>query len=82
MAQPFNARASFCARVNDLGLTAGGEEDDPTTFPTPTNVALAGAPKIDGCGDGAALHESPELHGGEDTDGATHGTEAEHSCAS
>ena len=43
----FNARASFCARVNDFGFTtvlgATG-----TTLPVPLNVALDGDPKI--CG--------------------------------
>jgi hypothetical protein len=40
------------------GLEAGGE-----TLPTPTNVELAGAPNIVGCGEGAGLHESPVSQG-------------------
>jgi hypothetical protein len=47
------------------------------------NVALDGDPNTLGCGDGAALHESPVEHGGAGTgDGAKHGTALVHSCAS
>jgi hypothetical protein len=77
----FSARESFCARVDDLALTVTTPEE-PETFPAPENVALAGAPKIGGCGDGAALHESPESHSGEATGNAIHGTDAEQECAS
>ena len=38
-----------------------------TTLPAPVNVALDGAPKIAGCGDGATLHASPLVHGGGET---------------
>lgn len=51
-------------------------------FPAPAKVALDGAPKPAGCGVGAALQESPLLHGGGDTDAAAHGTLAEQTCAS
>ena len=44
------------------------------TFPAPLNVPLGGVPKISGCGDGAGLHESPDVHGGGDTGAVTHGT--------
>ena len=57
-------------------------EASAATFPAPENVALGGAPKISGCGEGAALHESPDVHGGGDTGAATHGTAVEHTCAS
>src|ERR1700722_894588 len=80
----FSALESFCALVNDLGLafTVGGTEPG-AMLPTPKNVALGAAPKIDGCGVGAALHESPVEHaGGETTPFAKHGTAAVHSCAS
>jgi hypothetical protein len=62
--QAFNAAASFCARVFglDFGATTGAVEG--AGLPAPLNVALAGAPKIDGCGEGAALHDSPVSHGG------------------
>jgi hypothetical protein len=38
--QAFNAFASFCARVNGLGVPTGTGGK----FPAPENVALAGAP--------------------------------------
>ena len=45
--------------------------------------ALGGAPKIAGCGEGAALHESPVSHGGAAVAGADrHGEPLVHSCAS
>jgi hypothetical protein len=44
-------------------------------FPTPENVALGGEPKIPGCGEGAALHESLFVHaGGVAGGGGGHGT--------
>jgi hypothetical protein len=63
-----------------LGLTLTGGED--CRLPDPENVALAGAPKIPGCNAGAALHESPLEHSGGNTGALTHGTAAEHTCAS
>jgi hypothetical protein len=74
--QTLSARANFCARVNDLGVTAFDGET--MTLPTPLNVALGAGPKISGCGDGAALHESPDVHGGGDTGTGLHGTTALH----
>jgi hypothetical protein len=76
-----SAFASFCARVNDLGATLGLNPCD-TTLPAPANVALEGEPKIAGCGDGAALHESPVEHGGGVTDRFAHGAWFVHSRAS
>jgi hypothetical protein len=75
-----NARVSFCDRVSDL--TAGFVDAAATTFPAPENVALGAGPKIVGCGLGAALHESPELHAGGRTVSLKHGIEAVHTCAS
>src|ERR1700733_6146072 len=60
--------------------TDGG--DGTVTFPDPLNVALDGAPKIAGCGKGAALHDASVTHGGDPTKGATHGETLVHSCAS
>lgn len=73
-----NAFASFCARVNDFDLTAGFEAAGEVRLPAPENVALGGAPKIAGWGEGAGLHESPVLHGGGTTGGGTkHGAASE-----
>lgn len=52
-------------------------------LPAPENVALAGEPKIDGCGEGEGLHASPVLHGrGLGVGGARHGEAVVHTCAS
>jgi hypothetical protein len=54
-----------------------------TRLPLPVNVALAGSPKTAGCGEGAALHASPVVHGGGETGGSVwHGAEDEQTCAS
>jgi hypothetical protein len=42
-------------------------------------VALGGAPKICGCGDGAALHEFTVVHGGGPTGSTEHGNLSVHS---
>ena len=81
----FNARASFCARVNTLTfflatLTAGAPPR--LMLPWPENVALAGAPKLAGCGAGAARHESAVTHAGELAALTKHGEDALHACAS
>src|SRR5258708_1282783 len=79
-----NARASLCARLDGLALRfTTGPVDPAVTFPAPENVALDGDPKTDGCGEGAALHESAVAHGG-GTAAATgkHGATPVHSCAS
>lgn len=76
------AWVSLRPRINALSFTTGDGADE-DRLPAPENVALDGEPNTDGCGDGAALHESPV----EQTGGAT-GTEAKqgapglHSCAS
>jgi hypothetical protein len=75
-----NAAANFCARLTDLPFTAS--VDGTLAFPAPENVALGGAPKIAGCGEGAALHESPVVHGGGAAGGEKHGTAVEQACAS
>lgn len=64
--QAFSALASFCARVNDFGLTTRLDEGW-TTLPAPEKVALAGDPNIAGCGFGAALQPSPDSQGGGET---------------
>jgi hypothetical protein len=52
-------------------------------LPAAENVALAGEPKIEGCGEGAALHDSASAHAGGDAGGSgRHGACEEHSCAS
>jgi len=75
------ARASLCALVNDRRFTTV-PDDAGATLPTPENVALGVAPKISGCGVGAALHESPDVHGGGATGSCTHGELTEQTCAS
>jgi hypothetical protein len=73
---------SFCASVGgfalpDLPAAAG------IGLPAPLNVPLDGAPKIDGCAAGAALHASAVTHSGGAIGGeAGHGSLAEHTCAS
>jgi hypothetical protein len=56
--------------------------DSSTTLPTPENVALGVGPNTSGCGDGAALHESPDVHAGADTGAREQGDEVEHTWAS
>jgi len=53
------------------------------TLPVPETASLEGAPKIDGCANGAALHADADTHSG-DAAGAGNGHDdcAEHSCAS
>jgi hypothetical protein len=78
----FKAFDNFCVRVSDFTALAGAEPAG-MMFPAPENVALDGAPKIDGCGVGAALHASPFVHGGGTSAACgAHGAETEHSCAS
>jgi hypothetical protein len=77
----FNALASFCARVEGLGLAAGVLVSG-VMFPAPENVSLEGAPKNAGCGVGDGLHASPVSHGGGVVAAVEHGDSAVHSCAS
>jgi hypothetical protein len=62
--QALRALLSFsmriCSAVFRFTAAGGG-----AGLPGPLKVALAGAPKIDGCGVGAALQESPVSHGGD-----------------
>jgi hypothetical protein len=44
--------------------TVCGDDVAATTFPAPENVALDGAPKIAGCGEGAARQASAVVHAG------------------
>ncbi len=72
---------SVLAFFDFFTFTAGLDTCD-TGLPVPENVALAGAPKIAGCGDGAGRHESPLSHAGGSTGATTHGEPAEQTCAS
>jgi hypothetical protein len=47
-------------------------------FPAPENIALPEAPKIAGCVEGAALHESAVVHAGGATGAVRHGAAALH----
>jgi hypothetical protein len=58
------------------------ETEGGARLPDPENVALAGAPYIAGCGEGAARHESAVVHDGGETTDTGHGTAAEQTCAS
>jgi hypothetical protein len=75
-----NARASFCALVNERDVTPGAAG---AKLPTPENVALGAGPNTVGCGDGLRLHESPVVHGGGVAGGTgRHGELALHTRAS
>ena len=62
-----------------VGTTTDG---DGCGLPLPDNVALAGAPKIAGCGSGAGLHASALEQAGGDAGACTHPTALEQVCAS
>src|ERR1035441_10552666 len=57
--QALRALASFSARICAAVFGFGGGGGEGFRFPGPENVALAGAPKVPGCGAGGALHASP-----------------------
>jgi hypothetical protein len=76
----FDLPCFFLAPFGGGLTTLACEEEE--TLPVPENVALDGAPKIAGCGEGAALHESPLEHGGGVIVALEHGAAAEHTCAS
>src|SRR5580700_8022524 len=80
----FRAFVSFCTRVGALPLLLpAGFTGSGARFPAPENVALGAGPKISGCGDGAALHESPEEHSGGEACSLGHGTPSlPQTCAS
>lgn len=68
--------AVACLDLFTTGLEAGA------ALPDPEKVALAGAPKSAGCGEGAARQESAVVHGGEDAVTAGQRAPAEQTCAS
>ena len=65
--------ALTCAAVGFAGGAAGGDVSV-VRLPGPENVALAGAPKTDGCGAGAARQASADTHAGGDVTSSKHGS--------
>jgi hypothetical protein len=74
----FSSPALTCAGV---GFDFSGLLD--TMLPAPKNVALDGAPKTEGCSNGAGLHDAADPHSsGRDDSDRAHGEPVVHSCAS
>ena len=79
----FSAFASLAALICAAVGFAGGGGGAGTMLPIPEKVALAGKPKISGCGVGAGLQEASVVHGGGGDGGAVrHGEALVHSWAS